>query len=237
MPRAGRTVDSCGSHEALWYEAVAMGLHARFRCRCGEVTGRVANASASALNRVVCYCSDCQAFAHHLGRTDLLDAQGGSDIVQAAPASVQLERGTERIRGLRLSEKGLYRFYADCCKTPLGNTVGPAIPFVGIVVQAFEVDAGRRDRLLGKAAGAIHGQDAVGAPPPGSRKVSFAVLVRALRKVAGWRLTGKAWPHPFFDRTTRAPKYPVEVVPPVEREALRRLCGPRLQPAAKGAAR
>ena len=76
-----------------------MKSHAKLRCRCGEVSGRVSGASPSKLNRVVCYCSDRQAFAHYLGRADLLDAQGGSNIVQAAPASVTFDRGTEHIAG------------------------------------------------------------------------------------------------------------------------------------------
>jgi hypothetical protein len=201
--------------------------YAKLRCRCGAVTGRVQRASPSTLNRVVCYCSDCQAFAHYLGRADLLDAQGGSDIVQAAPAAIEFQRGTEHIAALRLSEKGLYRFYVDCCKTPVGNLVGPAIPFIGIVAQAFEGDARSRDELVGRPTGAVHGQDAIGMPPPGSRRVRPRVMLRALRLVIGWRLTGQAWPHPFFDRGARVPKFPVKVISPAERDALRLLCGPR----------
>ena len=204
-----------------------MESEAKLRCRCGEVTGRVSGASPSKLNRVVCYCSDCQAFAHYLGRADLLDAQGGSDIVQVAPASVAFDRGAERIAALKLSEKGLYRFYVDCCKTPIGNLVGPAIPFIGIVAQAFEGDARSRDELVGKPTGAIHGQDAIGTAPPGSRKVRLPLMLRALRLVIGWRLTGRAWPHPFFDRTTGAPKHSVKILSKAERDALRPLCGPR----------
>jgi hypothetical protein len=196
-------------------------------CRCGEVTGLVREASPSNLNRVVCYCSDCQAFAHYLGRADLLDANGGSDIVQSAPARVTFDRGADRIAALRLSDKGIYRFYANCCNTPIGNTVAPAIPFVGIVAQAFEGDPRRRDELLGKSTGGIHGQDAVGTAPPGTRKVRPRLLARALRLVIGWRLSGRAWPHPFFDRSTGAAKFPVKVLTQAEREQLRPLCGPR----------
>ena len=200
---------------------------AKLRCRCGEVTGQVSRVSPSTVNRVICHCSDCQAFAHYLGRADLLDARGGSDIVQVAPASLELQSGTERIVALRFTEKGLYRFYVNCCNTPFGNLVGTAIPFVGIVVQAFEGDARLRDEILGKPAGAIHGQDAIGTAPPGSKKVRPRVLLRALRMVLGWRLSGQAWPHPFFDRGTGVPKYPVKIVSREEREALRPLCGPR----------
>jgi hypothetical protein len=60
-------------------------------CRCGTVRGRVAEASPSSVNRIVCYCVDCQAFAHHLRRADVLDAHGGSDIVQVAPARLTFQ--------------------------------------------------------------------------------------------------------------------------------------------------
>src|SRR5262245_12535850 len=97
------------------------------RCRCGEVRGRVANASPRTVNRVVCYCDDCQAALHHLGHAELLDEHGGTDIVQVAPASLAFHAGADRIVGLRLSPKGLYRWHTSCCKTPVGNTVGPGI--------------------------------------------------------------------------------------------------------------
>src|SRR4051812_39818162 len=57
-------------------------------CRCGRVRGTVTRAAPASVNRVICYCDDCQAFAHWLARADLLDAHGGTDIVQLAPASM-----------------------------------------------------------------------------------------------------------------------------------------------------
>jgi hypothetical protein len=196
---------------------------AMLRCRCGEVRGHVRDAAPTTVNRVVCLCDDCQAFLHHLGRADLLDAHGGTDIVQVAPASLTFEAGVERIVGVRLTPKGLYRWYADCCKTPVGNTVGPAIPFVGIVAQAFASP----DDLFGKPVGAIYGKYAVGEPPAGSANLNPRLLGRALRMVLGWRLRGKTWPHPFFDRASRAPTRPVTTLSRAERDALRALCGPR----------
>src|SRR5579863_699680 len=99
-----------------------MSAEADLRCRCGEVRALVSGASRRTVNRVVCYCDDCQAFAHQLGRADLLDAQGGSDIVQVAPASLRFVQGAHRIVGLRLTPKGLLRWYTNCCNTPIGNT-------------------------------------------------------------------------------------------------------------------
>jgi hypothetical protein len=199
-----------------------MNLTADLRCRCGEVEGHLDNPARETVNRLVCYCDDCQAYAHYLGRAELLDAHGGSDIVQVAPASVSYTRGTDRIVGLRLKPKGLYRWYASCCKTPLGNTIGTAIPFVGIVAQAF-----RTPDVFGPPVGGILGKYAIGAPPPGTTKPDIRILARAIRKVIGWKLRGQTWPHPFFDRATRAPRYPITVLSHDEREALRPLCGPR----------
>lgn len=83
-------------------------------CRCSGVRARVANPSPARANHMLCYCSDCQAALHHLGRTDLFDGHGGTDIVQVAPSALSFDRGFERIVGLRLTPKGLFRWYATC---------------------------------------------------------------------------------------------------------------------------
>jgi hypothetical protein len=199
-----------------------MSQDAALRCRCGEVRARVSNASPGTVNRLLCYCDDCQAYLHHLGRTDLMNAQGGTDIIQVAPASLRIERGAERVVGLRLTPKGLYRWYASCCKTPVGNTLGPAVPFVGVVAAAFE-----RPDLVGAPRGAILGRYAVGPPPEGSTKLNPRLLAHVMRLIVGWKLTGETWPHPFFDRATRAPTPPLTTLSCAERESIRPLCGPR----------
>ena len=203
-----------------------MSTEAELRCRCGEVRGSVANVSPRTVNRVVCYCDDCQAFAHHLGRADLLDALGGTDIVQVAPASLAFVQGRQRIVGFRLTPKGLFRWHSSCCNTPLGNTLKPTIPFVGIVAQAFALEGQRPDDLFGKPIGAILGKFAIGDVPERSRGIRLPLLLRTLRMVLGWRLRRKTWPHPFFARETRSPIYPLTVLTSAEREALRALCGP-----------
>jgi hypothetical protein len=201
-----------------------MGGQIEVRCRCGEVRGVVADPSSQTVNRVICYCDDCQAYAHQLGRADLLDAKGGSDIVQLAPAALSFTKGQDWIAGLRLTPKGLYRWHTRCCNTPVGNTLGPAVPFVGIPVQSF--DAPRPDDVFGVPMGAILGKYAVGEPPAGSTGLNLSLLLRAIGRVIGWRIGGKTWPHPFFARDTRAPVYPLTVVSHERREALRAFCGP-----------
>jgi hypothetical protein len=203
-----------------------MSTLAELRCRCGEVRGSVTNPSRRTVNRVVCYCDDCQAFAHQLGRADLLDAGGGTDIVQLAPAALKFVQGQRRIVGLRLTSNGLFRWYASCCNTPVGNTVSPAVPFVGITAQAFDLGMHQPDDLFGKPIGAIKGEYAIGGAPAGSTGIKLSLLMRAIRMVLGWRLSGQTWPHPFFDRDTCAPIYPVSVLSRQQREALRQFCGP-----------
>ena len=195
------------------------------RCRCGEVRGIVSSPSPRSVNRVICYCDDCQAYAHQLGRADLLDEKGGSDIVQLAPATLSFTKGQDRIAGLRLTPKGLYRWHTTCCSTPVGNTLGPALPFVGVPAQSF--DTLKVDDAFGAPIGAIMGKFAVGEPPAGSTGLNLSLILRAIGRVLGWRLGGKTWPHPFFARDTRAPIYPITVISPERREALRAVCGPR----------
>jgi hypothetical protein len=201
-----------------------MGGQIEVRCRCGEVRGTVTNPSPESVNRITCYCDDCQAFAHQLGRADLLDAKGGSDIVQVAPAALSFTRGLDRIIGVRLKPNGLYRWYASCCNTPVGNTLTPSVPFVGLFAQTF--DTPHLDDVVGAPTGALLGKFAIGEPPAGSTGLNLSVLLRAVARVLGWRLSGRAWPHPFFARDTRAPVYPVTVLSQQRREALRAFCGP-----------
>ena len=204
-----------------------MSKNVTLHCACRQVCGLAIDTSPDTVNRVVCYCDDCQAFLHCLLRADLLDAHGGTDIIQIAPASLSFVQGKEHIVGLRLTPRGLYRWYASCCRTPLGNTLGPAIPFVGIVAQAFESDTQSPDDIFGQPIGAIYGKYAVGRAPQGSSGFNPRLIARALRKVIGWRIRGKAWPHPFFTREQRAPMFPLTTLSHEAREALRPLCGPR----------
>jgi hypothetical protein len=215
--------------EKLSTQGAKMSKSAMLHCRCREVRGVVTDVSPQTVNRVVCYCDDCQAFLHQLARRDLLDAHGGSDIVQVAPSSLSFVQGTERIVGLRLTPKGLYRWYAACCKTPVGNTLSPAVPFIGVIAQAFESETQTPDQLFGPQVGTIFGKYAVGGAPEGSTGFNLPLMARAISRVLRWLIRGQTWPHPFFERATRAPRFPVTTLSHEEREALRPLCGPNPQ--------
>jgi hypothetical protein len=150
------------------------------RCQCGKVQGHVQSHRAYA--RATCYCVDCQAYARHLHRPGVMDAQGGTDIVAMNPDAVTFTAGEEHIAGLCLREGGLLRWYAGCCRTPLGNTPRDGnVAYVGIVAACLadraEVDAafGPRNRIVlntGSATGEV-------------RRTPVALIIGGLRIAAG----------------------------------------------------
>jgi len=68
-----------------------------------------------------------------LQRPEVLDAASGTDIFQMPPGRVKLTAGTDAVRCLGLSRK-VFRWYTDCCRTPIANTAaGPCFPVVALI--------------------------------------------------------------------------------------------------------
>lgn len=109
-----------------------------WRCRCGEFKAQISGEGKS--SHVVCYCRDCQAFAHFLGReTAILNPQGGSSIVQIAHHRIKIEQGAAQLAIMRLSPKGLFRWYSRCCHTALGNSLADSRGcFLGMISDSLE---------------------------------------------------------------------------------------------------
>jgi hypothetical protein len=118
-------------------------------CRCGTLKGYVVHSAG--VNRCVCYCRDCQAFAHFLGRPgEILDARGGTDVIQTRPANVIFTQGRDALACMRLTERGLLRWYAACCNTPIGNTLANhRVSFVGLVHSCLEGPGASLDDSFG----------------------------------------------------------------------------------------
>jgi hypothetical protein len=192
------------------------------RCRCGLVRGVANEVAPYAGFRFICYCRDCQAFAHFLERLDVLDTAGGTDIYQMPTGRVKLTAGTDAVRCLHFSSK-VYRWYTDCCRTPIGNTAGPRFPIVGLIhsFMSRDADGYARDEVLGAPLCRIYERSAIGplppnAPPPPSLRL-FAL--RASR-LLGWWVRGLGRPTPFFDDRTHAPLSVPRVLTPNERATL-----------------
>jgi len=126
------------------------------RCRCGALQGTLANARH--VNHAVCYCSDCQAFAHYLGNpSQILDARGGSDIVQTQPKNLIFTQGSEQLACIRLTPGGLLRWYSRCCRTPVGNTLAtPKLSFIGLLHCCLGEDAASLQKSFGPVTAWVH---------------------------------------------------------------------------------
>ena len=193
------------------------------RCRCGNVRGVATDLSPTSGNRLVCYCDDCQAFARFLGRPDVLDAHGGTDICQMAPSRVRITEGAASLRSMRLAPKGLLRWYTECCRTPVANTLSARVPFAGIIhsFMDFATDGRSPDEAIGKPIGFIHGRFARGGDHAHiHRTAPFGVILRSARLIIGWWIAGRGTPSPFFDEKTREPRALPHVLSDVERDAL-----------------
>jgi len=193
------------------------------RCTCGKLRGIARDVSPSNGVRVVCYCTDCQAFARFLGHAGITDEHGGTDIFQMAPSSVRITAGADALRCMRLSDKGMYRWYCGECKTPVGNTNGPRVPFVGLIHSFMNHEgAGRsRDDVLGKPVGYTGRKSAIGTLPAHVLGSSPLRLVgRSVRLLSKWWLTGAGSPSAFFNDQTHAPRSEPRVLRPEERKAL-----------------
>src|SRR5690606_18240209 len=173
------------------------------RCRCGTLQGEFEPRDVYA--RATCYCRDCQAFAHTLGRGDVLDPHGGTDILAMLPAGLRLTAGADQLTCLSLSPRGVLRWHSACCDTPIANTPrDPKLPYVGLLATTAGSNLDALDEALGPARAALNTESAQGQVKSTPLLTAFGVTQIMLRIV--WaRLRGRHRDNPFFDPVTRRP--------------------------------
>ena len=189
------------------------------RCRCGNVRGVLREVSPDRGTRGICYCDDCQAFAHFLGHAeDILDDHGGSDIFQTSPARLTFTEGTKHLGSVAFTPR-LLRWYATCCRTPIGNTLPTAtIPFVGLIHSCLQ--AQDPDSVFGPLLFRVHGRYAQGdtralnAHP----RAPLSLFWRFGRMVLGTRLRGDHRRSPFFQDNGTPVVDPEQLTPDQLRE-------------------
>lgn len=180
------------------------------RCDCGHIQGR-ADLRSHHARRAVCYCHDCRMFAHFLERAgSILDDYGGTEVVQMSQGRLRIETGRERIACMRLTSKGLLRWYAACCNTPIGN-IPPNrhLPYLGLVHACvdFAATGHTPESLLGRVDCRVHAHD------PDMRRIHVdahpgippGALIGVASRVLGWRLRGDHRHSPFFDPASGTP--------------------------------
>ncbi|NIZ15095.1 DUF6151 family protein [Phaeobacter sp. HF9A] len=186
----------------------------RFSCTCGSLCGHISPKAAKAGTRVVCHCPDCRAAALYHGCPDPAEL-GGADLMHLSPDAVIIDQGAEHLRLMQLSPKGLYRWYADCCNTPLLATPrSPKLPLVSMRSAIFE-EPDRLGKVVAEAFVPQRGK------PPRHKGAGRLVFQLASRMISAWS-TGRWKNNPFFDSTSGTPIATSTVLSKEQRSALTR---------------
>lgn len=176
----------------------------RLRCWCGALEGTLANPRSC--DPVVCYCEYCQAYAHLLGRPQrVLDAHGGSHLLLTLPANVSFSSSLETLACLRLTARGMLRWYARCCGTPIGNTsANPQRAGIRLVHACLDTGGAPLEAIFGPVTARRHTVDATGKPRP---QAAGRTHMRRwlLNTMLNARLNGDYKRTPFFNPDTGAP--------------------------------
>jgi hypothetical protein len=179
------------------------------QCECGKFRAELTQFPKNTPGRLKCYCDDCQAFLHYLKRADLLDKNGGTEIIPAYPADIKLIAGKEVVSCVRLYQTGMFRFFTTCCNTPIANT-DPKRPWAGVHRRMYTVkEPDKLDTALGPVKSSIMGKHAKGTPPPGTpQKFDFKGMVVVMPYILKGIILGKSKPSPFFENghAVAAPK-------------------------------
>lgn len=179
------------------------------RCACGALRGLVRGVSPRNSYRAVCYCDDCQKYAHFLRRADeILDPHGGTEVLQTSPARLEITTGSERLACVRLTPKGILRWYAACCRTPVGNTPSTqAVPYLGLVRSCIDAASAHSslDALPGPVRWRVFARHAKGdrAGIDAHDGVPLSAMLAVMGRVLTWRLRGEHRHSPFFDARAR----------------------------------
>jgi hypothetical protein len=187
------------------------------QCRCGTIKGHVVRPGMG--TRAICYCRDCQAFAHFLKRADtVLDENGGTAIVATLPKQVHFSQGHQALACLSLSDKGMLRWYASCCNTPIGNTPRDfKTAYVGLIGSCLESTSPSLQESFGAVRMVLNTKSARGhvkSTPWGN----LVAMLGLMKSVIGARLSGNTKRNPFFGAESGLPVASPRVLTVAERE-------------------
>jgi hypothetical protein len=120
------------------------------QCQCGSVKIQIDAASPTHLT---CYCDDCQNYERYCrslgGCRHISDRYGGIRIFQVYKTDVVVLAGRNRLQCTALDPKKLtdpnqpfqmFRFHADCCKSPMISAYWRDLPVMGVLVANLVVE-------------------------------------------------------------------------------------------------
>lgn len=181
-----------------------MGVKIRFRCQCGKVTGLIDAGGMTC--RGSCYCLDCQAYARYLGDPKrVLDAAGGTEIVGMRPGRMQFTSGLGHVDCMTLTSRGPYRWFASCCRMPLGNTPrNPRSSYISVMRCVLVLPAAEVDAVFGPPTFRFGVKNAT--RPVARTPVAMGiVLMKVIMMLIGRRISGRWRGNPFFELDTHLP--------------------------------
>jgi len=157
-----------------------------------------------------------------LGRApETLDAQGGTDVIQTLPARLTFTAGREVLACVRLSEKGLVRWYARCCNTPVGNTlIDYRISFIGLVHTCLQTPEKSLDSSFGPVRMWSFTKSAKGGDVKSNPLAMMGGILRLVGMVGRARITGTYKRTPLFSPDTGAPIATPKILSAAERAAV-----------------
>ncbi|MDK3073142.1 DUF6151 family protein [Sedimentitalea sp. JM2-8] len=182
-----------------------------FSCDCGQIRGTISPATSASGIHAICHCRDCRAAELHLNRKD--PDPHGVELFMTTPDTVQFEQGAANLAILRLGPRGLLRWYANCCKVPMFNTLAKSgLPFssihTGRLQDVSAIGPVRVEAFIPQSGGAP------------KHKGSAFMAWRLAVGLGSARLSGRWKQTPFFDLDTGAPTAPVHVLTKEQRAAL-----------------
>lgn len=177
----------------------------KIQCDCGEFQAEISDGWKSSPGRLVCYCDDCQAFVNQIGRQDVLDEHGGTEVIPVYPSDITVLSGLDKLCHTVLSKKGPKRISTLCCNSPILNTRAK-FPWAGIFNTALLAADKNSVGKFGKIKARIMGAFATSTPP---YKVSNKIAPRDMLVVMPFILKGKIFgkhkQSPFFKEDGYSP--------------------------------
>ena len=141
-------------------------------------------------------------------------------MIQVLPRNITFSQGTESLACMRLTPSGLLRWYAGCCKTPIGNTLAtPKISFMGLVHTCLHDPTRSVDDSFGSVRAWVNTGGASGDPKPRARGLGRAALWFITTTLKA-RINGNYRRTPFFSPGTGAPIVSPRVLSSVEHATL-----------------
>jgi hypothetical protein len=152
----------------------------------------------------------------------MLDRLGGTDVIAVRPREIEFVRGAGNLACMSLTPSGTLRWYAACCRTPIGNTPRDYHQsHVGLIRTALETGGESVSASFGSVRMHVNRQGALGEPPKTPLVVFVWSVLRYLSGTLFSRLSGGYRANPFFDAGTGQPIVAPQVLSHAELARLR----------------